>query len=622
MGYLSDSLPDASITDLDRAILAKISQLSQRWWPREGSIRTAFRYTSATAAAIIGLSHISEDHEETNEVVRLEKAKAGRTKGLERLILSLSDQQLVTGFAVLIAGYINLCTRSLYYYRIIVALAWFSSTTHLSTLAVLRVYLTYHPKLRNWRVGAMLAVLGLLMVGRVPLSFVGDVSISSQCAFQPGGQSGDYNSTNNATSIVNDNKTLGYGPLASSPLGVLVILMIITYLAASYSDRIGRLYSRDPEWTVSDWLVGFAPARNPESRSENLERIIIASSPHPNVEQGTVLRRTRGRRRLAEKMRQQRMRRSRFLIKLFDILFINREIGDSFLGELLTLTFGVTYGIAQIVLFRQSVPAAGIMGDQNAMDFGQLVPLLFMVLPVFAAGEAYYGEFDFQGPHFMQHLLIRFLLLERDDDKRIGQSTEAKLRKSRRKLILSTDYDVYWTHEQLQSKEATSDSQHLQLTESLTPNAIRPSRGVDMQVFDGSGQTQTFVNPNLETEIPVVGRNDTETGLRSLQQGHPASFGATVAAETLNSPPNGTNTITAPSLIGTRDICIQTYNPWRILVASVIGRFLFLQIFAMSLAGAMGGTTGGTISSILALVVAIETVASTSQRLFRRAKRG
>ena len=38
------------------------------------------------------------------------------------------------------------------------------------------------------------------------------------------------------------------------------------------------------------------------------------------------------------------------------------------------------------------MPAAGLVGNQNAMDFGPLVPLLLLALPVLAAGEAYYGD--------------------------------------------------------------------------------------------------------------------------------------------------------------------------------------------------------------------------------------
>ncbi|KAH7310892.1 hypothetical protein B0I35DRAFT_439855 [Stachybotrys elegans] len=58
------------------------------------------------------------------------------------LVVSLSDQQLVTGIAVLVAGYIGLGNGSIsiYHFTMVVQLAWFSSNTHLLSLLVVRSY--------------------------------------------------------------------------------------------------------------------------------------------------------------------------------------------------------------------------------------------------------------------------------------------------------------------------------------------------------------------------------------------------------------------------------------------------------------------------------------------------
>ena len=34
------------------------------------------------------------------------------------------------------------------------------------------------------------------------------------------------------------------------------------------------------------------------------------------------------------------------------------------------------------------------MGSKNDINFGQLVPLLLMLLPIFAAGEVFFGNND------------------------------------------------------------------------------------------------------------------------------------------------------------------------------------------------------------------------------------
>ena len=92
--------------------------------------------------------------------------RARNSKGLERFVLALSHQQLVKEIVILIAGFTDRCSRSTYHFRLISALGWFSSITHLSTLAVLRAYLIDHPRVRNWRVIVMVAILDLLVVSQ------------------------------------------------------------------------------------------------------------------------------------------------------------------------------------------------------------------------------------------------------------------------------------------------------------------------------------------------------------------------------------------------------------------------------------------------------------------------
>ena len=82
---------------------------------------------------------------------------------LRRAVLSFSDQQLVTGIALLASGYSQLSYGlSAYHWQIVAYLAWFSSVTHMATLTALRQYFRDHPALRFWR--SMLMVLTVLML--------------------------------------------------------------------------------------------------------------------------------------------------------------------------------------------------------------------------------------------------------------------------------------------------------------------------------------------------------------------------------------------------------------------------------------------------------------------------
>lgn len=136
-----------------------------------------------------------------------------RSKGLERFVLALSDQQLVTGLAVLIAGYTDRCSRSFYHFQIVSGLGWFSSTTHLSTLAVLRAYLIDHPRVRDWRVIAMLAIFGLLVVSQTGTYSTQDNSLPVQCVFN------------------------SFAPDCVEFLSMISLALVIIFLCVAYTNR-------------------------------------------------------------------------------------------------------------------------------------------------------------------------------------------------------------------------------------------------------------------------------------------------------------------------------------------------------------------------------------------------
>lgn len=300
---------------------------------------------------------------------KLKRDRARRSKSLERFILALSDQQLVMGLAVLIAGYTHRCSRSFYHFRIIAALGWFSSTTHLSTLAVLRAYLTDHPRVRDWRVIAMLGVFGLLVVSQTGTFSTRDISLPVQCAFE------------------------WYGPSGLYFLDVIGLVLIIFFLCVSYTNRTRRLYTFDGDWSVQDWAFEVLPRpliRRNDVR--NLERKVVTSFALSKVEQGVTYRKLQQRRRWWKYCGYWKERHSALSRRGAEIAYLYNEMRRSFLSEILILLFGVSYGISQVITNRVQIPSAGIAGDQNTMSFGQLVPLLLIALPVLAAGEVYFGE--------------------------------------------------------------------------------------------------------------------------------------------------------------------------------------------------------------------------------------
>ena len=101
------------------------------------------------------------------------KARSKPTKvwepTLRAAVLMFSDQQLVTGLALLISGYVQLrCGISSYHWQTLTYLAWFSSLTHLTTLTVLRQYFRDNPAPRLWRAVLMLVMVTMLGVALLP----------------------------------------------------------------------------------------------------------------------------------------------------------------------------------------------------------------------------------------------------------------------------------------------------------------------------------------------------------------------------------------------------------------------------------------------------------------------
>lgn len=557
-GYLSDSLPDTCLSQLDRTCIAKFSTIRWRPWNKDGRMSFFLRRSMTVAMEVLGWDYAVADNNEGLEDDNTSRdARERRCKALEKFILALSDQQLVTGLAVLIAGSVSPCSMSLYHFNIIAALGWFSSTVHLSTLAVLREYFIEHPKIRNWRVGAMLLVLALLIIAQVFSggTRLGD-SLPVACAFIPG---------------------------SSNPLVFLDIFstaIIITFLIVTYSNRIVRLYITDPEWSVQEWFVDAVLRLFKKSPRLSICKILIESSNKNKVEQGVLWRSVKERRRYSIYYNIWKRRRlawplSKHMKPESAKPHVTAELKYSFLGDLLTLQFGVTFGITQVIVSRVYEPRGGIVGSQNEIDFGQLVPLLLMLLPLLAAGEAFFG--NNHNLHAWELILIALLLGRRED----------MLTKPHGKPFFSrkVDHAHYYDFELSHSTQPTGDntlhttygSSALQSPEGVSPSvdlsqSTQPTGDNTLHTVYASGALQSpeDVSPSVVGSIELqdlptrpLRRPDTETGQSALTTGH------TPAPENGNQPARATEK-----------------TPWTIFIFQLVGYAILQTLIAVVFGGA------------------------------------
>lgn len=305
------------------------------------------------------------------------EVKAVRKETLTRFVLALSDQQLVTGLAILITAYYRRCTISGYHFSLVAALAWFSSTTHLSTLAVLHPYFMEHPVLKRWRFGGMICLLGLLFYGQMHVLWVVPWSLPIQCTF-----------------------AAGFPQAVSNNIPLLIYIYsewfgILTFLFFAYGNNMVRLFAPPPAASILDGVEQLArsavklPSLSVDDRiSKKRTRLEELSSLNPRT-----------------KLQQLGLDIYGWILQ--ESLF-QESFQRSFLWEIVWLTFGNVYGLLRIVRTRwtndqdsiaNDLPAldvlqGSVVGSENTINFGQMVPLLLLALPLFAAGEAYYGLCD------------------------------------------------------------------------------------------------------------------------------------------------------------------------------------------------------------------------------------
>lgn len=282
-----------------------------------------------------------------------------RTQVLTSFILSLSDQQLVTGLAILITGYYQRCTISGYHFVLIANLAWFSSTTHLSTLAVLQEYLIRRPVLKTFRVVGMLCLLGLLFHAQLYVQWYVYPSLPVQCTF-----------------------TKGFQNLGSADyllfIEVVEWISIVAFLFLAYANSMVKLYATPPVVSVYGWV-------------EESIRKMLELAPE-------LSRRERYNRSLDPLYTSPSRTRPNGLPQLLLARYTWSQFLGSFLWNIVWMVFGNVFGLLQICSTRWGTPSVDltgfqfyIVGSENTWGFGQMVALLLLTLPILAAGEAYSG---------------------------------------------------------------------------------------------------------------------------------------------------------------------------------------------------------------------------------------
>ena len=269
---------------------------------------------------------------------------------IEKLVLSLSDQQLLTGLAVLIAAFWTHCTISVYHFAVVNDLAWFSAMVHLITLTVLRDYLLQKPVLRNWRV-VLMSTLAILLAASTVMEghylWYDGGPYDAQCLFDE--LIGNVNGSPKRWMLAN-----------------LVLICI------NYPLSIIPLFKR-PTVFVKHWL-GTKPTAALE---EAVEHLTDTQRTCPKSFKGSIKCLT-----------------CKLLILIVRVVTWTHFAISTLIGSrtfdfvLNTAWFAV--GLWSVFTDR-NIPSSDMVGDENALTFGQIMPILLLSSLVLVFREAYDG---------------------------------------------------------------------------------------------------------------------------------------------------------------------------------------------------------------------------------------
>ena len=277
---------------------------------------------------------------------------------IERMILSLSDQLLLTGLAVLIAGFWIHCSISVYHFTLVSDLAWFASSVHLTTLDTLDKYLRDRPILRNWRVFLMICMAVFLIASTILQGHAAwyiSWPYDAQCVFD------DFGPT-----------TIGGSPAVQMYVNLLLI-------GVGYASSIPTLFLEPPVF-CRRWLHT-KPQKGMKKAIERAKHRILLNNTGPS---------------LTIKAKKAFSLASITCVRAFGALhsFVYSLVATLFFSRWLGLGFDIYFFYVGLdsLLYDRTIPKSDMDGDENVMSFGQIIPILLLSSTVFVGREAYEGE--------------------------------------------------------------------------------------------------------------------------------------------------------------------------------------------------------------------------------------
>jgi hypothetical protein len=207
VAYFTRSLPRELYNKLDNSIIDSVS--GTRFGSIFDKIASFTRRALEFITNLFGRRKPSSSPREPNASSIIsdlnEEYEERKRSAMESFMLSLSDQQLFTGIAVVISAFSRHCQISYVSFGIATQLAWCSCITHLVTLASLRTYLDENGRTKRLRISLVTIMFVLLLAMVVYLSSASPAMPSDQTLLQCATRALSFSIITNVVSLVISN---------------------------------------------------------------------------------------------------------------------------------------------------------------------------------------------------------------------------------------------------------------------------------------------------------------------------------------------------------------------------------------------------------------------------------
>lgn len=280
-------------------------------------------------------------------------------QAVSSVVLGYADQQIATGIAILMAAFIKMQDISVYHLHVVIYLAWMSSNTHISAVSLLQAEFrnSKRPKWRALRIFGMSAIGIMTIAMLVPTtSIYWDELANTLSPYSAGSPAICFWRIRYQSGFSGDS-IWSFTVMTVSLLWKGLLLFNTSHKFVKFTVR------RVVLGTISKWL-DFVLARRGRSRRA------------PNL--------------LTQAKKMGMTLIFKVLLALYVALWLLLELSGSFVISLWMCAIGLAWGSTRILLHRSYISEV-VLKKENEWGFGQILPIMLLVVPVLGCMETLSG---------------------------------------------------------------------------------------------------------------------------------------------------------------------------------------------------------------------------------------